>query len=67
MVERNFSQIEGLKQQLLDLGYYQFQIDSMIREVVNTTQLEKLSPKELVELTEALLAHIDFAQKCQNN
>jgi hypothetical protein len=67
MVERNFSQIEELKQQLLDLGYYQFQIDSMVREVVNTTQLEKLSPKELVKLTEALLAHLQFAQKCHNN
>lgn len=67
MAERQFTQIEQLKQELLNLGYHQFQIDSLVREIAHTSRVDKLSPEEIVRLTEALEDHLKFARKCHNN
>jgi hypothetical protein len=67
MKDERFSKIEGIKQELLGLGYYQFQIDNLVRETVHTIRLEKVSSEELSSLVTALAQHRDFARRCQEN
>jgi hypothetical protein len=67
MEDHNFNQIEEMKQELLQMGYYQFQIDGLVREVVHTTQLKQLSATDLEQLAKALESHLTFARKCHHN
>jgi transcriptional regulator NrdR family protein len=64
MREQTFNEIEAMKQELLQMGYYQFQVDSLVREVVHTTQLRQLSTDALEQLAAALKNHLAFARKC---
>jgi hypothetical protein len=64
MKKRQIKEIENLKQQLYSLGYYHFQVDSLVRETVHTGQLEKLSVEELKRLEKELESYIEFALKC---
>jgi hypothetical protein len=67
MVDLRFGEIKELQQELLELGYYQFQINDLIREAVQTTRLEKLPSSKLVQLVMVLEQYCDFARKCHNN
>jgi hypothetical protein len=57
-------EIEGLKQELLNLGYHQYQVDNLVRETVRTTNFAKLPSEDLAILATALRRHLDFARKC---
>ncbi len=65
-VEDSLVRVEGLTQQLLDLGYAPFQVDSMINEAVGTLQLEKVNLDQIALVIEILEEYIQFAKKCLN-
>jgi hypothetical protein len=67
MSKPQIERIEKLKQHLYSLGYYPFQVDDLIREIVHTGRLEKLSAEELNRLRKELENHIEFALKCFDN
>jgi hypothetical protein len=54
-----------LKNQLLAMGYLPFQLDTIIRETIDTTQLDKLTTVEMDQVTEVLEEYVRFAQKCR--
>ncbi len=57
--------INSLKQQLLDLGYHPFQVDSIIKDSIHTNNLNAITPKMADQLVEDLNEHIQFAIKCK--
>lgn len=63
-MEKDIRSIQELQRRLLELGYYQFQVDGIIRDVVGTTDLTALTPAQAVELAETLEDHVAFAIKC---
>ena len=59
--------IEDLKSQLLAMGYLPFQLDTIIRDTIDTTQLDKLTTLEVDQLSEVLEEYVRFAQKCRTS
>jgi hypothetical protein len=57
--------IAALQEQLGSLGYYPFQVESMIRETLGTTPVRDAPKEQLEQLAEALETNLAFAQKCR--
>lgn len=56
--------LQSIKQ-LSDLGYHDFQIDSILNDTVNTKRVDSLTPEQRKELFEVLEDYIKFALKCR--
>jgi hypothetical protein len=56
--------IDTLKKQMLELGYHQFQIDSVIKETIGSVRVENISLSQQQELITALEYYIGFARRC---
>ncbi|CQR70110.1 hypothetical protein SOV_29440 [Sporomusa ovata DSM 2662] len=56
--------IDTLKNQLLELGYHQFQIDGVIKETTGSVWVENISLSLQQELITALEYYIGFAGRC---
>lgn len=59
-------QIKKLIKQLNDLGYVQYQLNSIIQDEVGTLNLNSITTAQKSELVEALQGYVDFAVKCRN-
>lgn len=57
--------MENLLKELTVLGYNKFQIDIILKDAVETTNLTALTELQLDELGEALEEQIEFAKKCK--
>jgi hypothetical protein len=64
-MEEYTNQIKAYINQLSELGFYTFQIDRIVREAIGTSNLNKISGKQALNLMETLAEHIQFAVKCR--
>ncbi|SMC39203.1 hypothetical protein SAMN04488500_102159 [Sporomusa malonica] len=55
--------LESLKQQLLDLGYSSYQIDTMYQDMIGTCSASSPSPDQYLTLVIAMEDYIKFAKK----
>lgn len=58
-------QIKKLVDQLGQLGYREFQIQSILREVAGEELVDTLTPAQVSQVVESLEEYIVFAQKCK--
>lgn len=58
-------EIKSLLNQLNNLGYVQYQIDSIIKEAIGTVKLNDLSAEQAREVAEVLQEYVAFAVKCR--
>lgn len=61
------SRINGLLNQLENLGYAPYQIQSILREAANGANLDNITPTQEDEIVEYLEDYIVFAKKCKKN
>ena len=59
------AKISSLRKQLIDLGYYEFQLDSIMEETVDTVNIENLTEEQYRELINILEEYARFAVKCR--
>lgn len=59
--------IEKLKNQLLTLGYYPFQLDEIIKDATGTTNIENINPSRADYLISSLKFYINFSSKCSSS
>jgi hypothetical protein len=61
--------IESLKEQLLKLGYRNYQLQDIYREVLGQSSCnpEELSSEQCKSLVETMEEYCSFAQKCLKN
>ena len=59
------AKISSLRKQLIDLGYYEFQLDSIMEETVDTVNIENLTAEQYRELIDILEEYARFAVKCR--
>ncbi len=61
--------IEFLKEQLLKLGYRNYQLQDIYREVLGQSSYQPatLSPEQRRDLIETMEEYCSFAQKCLKN
>ncbi|HWR45817.1 hypothetical protein [Sporomusa sp.] len=59
--------IESLKEQLLKLGYRNYQLQDMYREVLGSCNLEDSSSDQRKALIETMEEYCSFAQRCLKN
>lgn len=59
--------IQNLIKQLNDLGYVQYQLNSIIQETVGTLNLNSLTLAQKTELIEALQSYANFAAQCRKS
>ena len=64
-MKQQLRQIQEYIDQLSNLGYHSFQINSIIKDTVQTTRIDFLSPEQSKELLTALEEYIQFAVKCK--
>ena len=57
--------IADLKEQLGNLGYYPFQVESMIKDSIGTTLIENITKDQQEQLIQSLEACLSFAKKCK--
>ncbi|QDR82027.1 hypothetical protein [Sporomusa termitida] len=60
-------EIKKLIEQLNNLGYVQYQLDSIIKEAIGTVHLNDLSAGQEKELAAVLQEYVDFAVKCRKS
>lgn len=65
-MENQIKRIDELKKQLHSLGYHSFQIESIVRDIVATTDLSKITYEQSQEIIEQLTEYVQFAQKCRS-
>ncbi len=54
-----------LRHQLELMGYYGYQIDSIIKDYAETTDLNSMSDQQVTELIAELEGYVKFARKCR--
>jgi hypothetical protein len=59
------SRVAELKEQLLKLGYHQFQLDNITKEAIHPTEMDNMSQQQGEELIEVLERYARFAAKCR--
>jgi ABC-type transporter MlaC component len=59
--------IVALQEQLGNLGYQSFQVNSMIKEILGTTSVKDATREQQEQLIEALETSLAFAQKCRQH
>ena len=60
----NQLKVRELSEQLLNLGYHQPQVQSIVQETVGTDQLDELTEDDGQRLLEVLEWYVGFARKC---
>lgn len=65
-MENCIKQLKAYIKQLSDLGYHDFQINSIIEDAVGTSNLRKLRIEQVNDVTETLAEHLKFALKCRH-
>ncbi|MBP2654275.1 MAG: hypothetical protein H6Q73_1844 [Firmicutes bacterium] len=65
-MQHAISHIEELKKQLLNLGYFSYQINNIISGNDKAINLTTLSSEQLSDVIEALTNQINFAKDCKN-
>ncbi|MEW6662544.1 MAG: hypothetical protein ACOY9Y_14490 [Bacillota bacterium] len=56
--------VRALKKTLKDLGYYQFQVNDLIADLVGTADVSRCTPEQLDAVIAALEEQIAFARRC---
>ncbi|KKM10741.1 hypothetical protein SY88_11630 [Clostridiales bacterium PH28_bin88] len=67
MDREKITAIKALKKTLKDLGYYQFQINALIADLVGTTDVSRCAPEQLDQVLAVLEEQIVFARQCMNS
>jgi hypothetical protein len=58
-------QISKCKAELANLGYHNFQIDSIIKDTVGTLHVDRIDQGQYTQLLDTLREYINFAFKCR--
>jgi len=58
-------QIIKCKTELANLGYHNFQIDSIIKDTVGTLCVDKIDQGQYAQLLDTLHEYVNFASKCR--
>lgn len=58
-------QFQQLQNQLLQLGYHQYQLNSIVDDIIGTESFDTLSDDQMDQLLEAMTTYVNFAQKCK--
>lgn len=65
-MQNRLSQIEELEKKLLDMGYHSYQINTIIEDVIGTTNYKEIDYAKADLLVKELKNYVSFAIKCKS-
>lgn len=58
-----YEKIYGLREEMINLGYKDLEVDAFIHDVIGNKSVDKLDKQEIEDLIEYLDSYVSFARK----